>query len=383
VVLNLSRNGLGVIRSLGARGVPVIGVDHRLERPGAHSRYCQAQRCPDPNQDEGGLLDFFDGLAARLDQKAAVFPTSDDYVRFLSRHRQRLQGQFHLALPPAPVIDLAVDKRQTYETAQQLGVPVPAFGSARDEAELSVVAREMPYPALIKPAMSHTGARPITGKALRVESADDLLARYRQLAAPWSSVIVQELIPGGDDALWTLGAYLDADVRPLAIFCGRKLRQYPPQFGTCSLGECVWDLDVVKLGLRLLLGIGYVGPTQVEFKRDPRDGRLKLMEINARTWLWHTLATDGEVDLAYVAYLDMIGSQPTRRVLGKPGARWLSLIADTSSARRAMRRGELSWPAWLRSWRGVKKLDLLSVRDPLPFLTTVWRVARHRARAME
>lgn len=383
MVLNLSRNGLGVIRSLGMRSVPVIGAHHHLSGPGARSRYCEAVRCPDPNRDEGALLAFLSDLAQRLGQRAVVFPTSDDYVRFLSRYRSALEEQFSLALAPAPAIDLVVDKRRTYEEARRLGVPVPAFGSPQDDVSLSRLAQGMAYPALIKPVMSHTGAKLISGKAIKAESAEELIEHYRRLSGSWGSLMVQEMIPGGDDHLWTLGAYISPQGRPLAVFSGRKLRQYPPRFGTCSLGECAWNLDVVKIGLRLLKGIGYTGPTQVEFKRDPRDGQLKLVEINARTWLWHPLATDGEVDLAYVAYLDLIGQAPSRRVLGEPGARWLSLIADVASARRYIRWGELSWGGWLRSWKGVRKLDLLSLRDPLPFVSAVWGVIRHKARAME
>jgi len=383
VVLNLSRNGLGVIRSLGTRGIPVFGADRSLNRPGARSRYCQAFRCPDPSQDEKGLLAFLQELGGKLGQKAVVFPTSDDYVRFLSKYRLELADLFSPALASAQAIDLTVDKRRTYEAARRLGIPTPAFGFAQDQASLKNLSEQMPYPALIKPVMSQAGPRPIAGKVVQVESADELLNFYHHLDAPWPSVLVQEMIPGGDDALWTLGAYLDANIRPLAIFCGRKLRQFPPHFGTCSLGECRWDLEVVKSGLRLLKGIDYSGPTQVEFKLDPRDGQFKLIEINARTWLWHSLATDGKVDLAYVAYLDLASLPVDRYVLGQPEARWLSLIADVSSARRYVRRGELAWGAWLRSLRGVRKLDILSLRDPLPFITTLWNVTRYKMKAME
>lgn len=383
IVLNLSRNGLGVIRSLGRRGVPVIGVDSHLDGPGAHSRYCRPMRCPDPNVHEEALLDFLIGLAGRLGGKAVVFATSDDYVRFLSKYRTFLEERFLLALPLASVVDVVVDKRRTYEAAQQLGVPVPGFGYVQDADALARLSRQLSYPAVIKTVMSHTGASMIVGKVLRVESAEDLDAWYRRPGSCWNSVVVQEMIPGGDEALWTVGAYLNSESRPLGIFCGHKLRQYPPGFGTCSLGECAWNPRVVRLGLRLLRGIGYVGPAQVEFKHDSRDGEFKLMEINARTWLWHTLATDGEVDLAYLMYLDQIGEPTATRVLGKPGARWLSLVADTASARRYMQGGELSWRAWLCSWRGVQKLDVLSLRDPLPFLTVLWNVARRKAKAME
>ena len=47
--------------------------------------------------------------------------------------------------------------------------------------------------------------------------------------------------------------------------------------------------EVVDAGLRLLAALDYAG-SQVEFKRDPRDGRYKLMEINPRLYQWHGLA---------------------------------------------------------------------------------------------
>jgi D-aspartate ligase len=383
IVMNLSRNGLGVIRSLGRRGIPVIGVDTHLNGPGAKSRYCEAIACPDPNTDEQALLAFLMDLGRKFDRRATVFPTSDDFVRFLSRHRHQLKHEYSLALPSQDTVCSTVNKRKTYEEAVRLHVPVPKTLFPQDDTELELVARAVSYPVLIKATMSHTGSPPFPGKALRVESEEQLLDRYHQLAGAWSSIMVQELIPGGDDQLWTLGAYLDRASRPLAVFSGRKLRQYPPHFGTCSLGQCEWNLDVVKLGLHLLKGIGYVGPTQVEFKYDARDDTYKLMEINARTWLWHTLASDRDVDLAYIAYLDQSGQVAPRRVLGKQRARWLSIIADTASAKHYMARNELSWFDWIGSWRGVRQFDLLSLSDPLPFIATTWRVIRHKIKVIE
>ena len=32
--------------------------------------------------------------------------------------------------------------------------------------------------------------------------------------------MLQERVPGGEDELWTVGSYLDADSRPLAVFTG-------------------------------------------------------------------------------------------------------------------------------------------------------------------
>jgi D-aspartate ligase len=115
---------------------------------------------------------------------------------------------------------------------------------------------------------------------------------------------------------------VDRDGEPLGIFCGRKLRQTPPGIGTCRVGEAVWVQEVVDSALRLLRAFGYHGISQVEFKRDARDGRFKLMEINARLWQWHGLATACGVDIPRIAYADLVGEQPPRAQMNGRGKRW-------------------------------------------------------------
>src|SRR5207253_1191009 len=69
--------------------------------------------------------------------------------------------------------------------------------------------------------------------------------------------MVQELIPGGDDALYSVGSYIARDGTPLGVFCGRKLRQTPRGIGTCRVGEAVWVDEVVEAALRLLRAFGH------------------------------------------------------------------------------------------------------------------------------
>ena len=157
-------------------------------------------------------------------------------------------------------------------------------------------------------------------QAFRCESLEDVAAAFAQ--AEEFAPMVQELVPGGDDALYTVGSYIGRDGRALGVFCGRKLRQTPPGIGTCRVGEAVWVQEVVDDSLRLLGGFDYRGLSQVEFKRDPRDGRYKLMEINARLWQWHGLATACGVDLPRIAYDDLTGSTPPDATMDGHGKRW-------------------------------------------------------------
>src|SRR5439155_24444361 len=145
--------------------------------------------------------------------------------------------------------------------------------------------------------------------------------------------LVQELVPGGDDALYTLGSYLAADGEALGLFCGRKLRQTPPGVGTCRVGEAVWDEDVVEQGLKLLRALEHRGLSQVEFKRDPRDGVLRLMEVNPRLWQWHGLAAACGVDLPRIAYEDLTGERPQTVSMNGRRRRWaITLMPGESPA---------------------------------------------------
>ena len=138
--------------------------------------------------------------------------------------------------------------------------------------------------------------------------------------------MVQDLIPGGDDELYTLGAYLSESLEPLGLFCGRKLIQTPPGIGTARLAEAVWVDEVVDAGLHLLRALGCNGLSQVEFKRDPRDGKFKLMEVNPRLWQWHSLARASGVDLPLIAYRDLTG-EPVEAVRMNGGRRkWAILL---------------------------------------------------------
>jgi predicted ATP-grasp superfamily ATP-dependent carboligase len=145
--------------------------------------------------------------------------------------------------------------------------------------------------------------------------------------------MVQELIPGRDDELYTLGSYLDASGTALGLFSGRKLRQTPPNVGTCRVGEAVWVQEVVDAGLRLLAAVGFRGLSQVEFKRDPRDGRFKLMEINPRLFQWHGLAAACGVDLPAIAYWDLLGSPRLAARMNGERRRWaISFLAKEGPA---------------------------------------------------
>jgi len=293
-------NGLAAIRSLGRAGIPVVAVDHRPSALGFRSRYAQPAHVPDPAEDE----ERFARSVAALGAPAVVFPTHDPPLNALARNSRYLDG-FLFPFPRWEVLEPIQDKRHQLEAAVEAAVDVPETRYPASASEARAAAAELGLPVLVKPQHPSGFKRRFEKQAFRCETSDEVERAYGD--AEQFGPMVQELVPGGDDQLYSLGSYLRAAGEPLGLFCGRKLKQVPPGIGTCRVGEAVWEKEVVDAGLRLLRKLGFHGISQVEFKRDARDGRFKLMEINPRLWQWHGLAAACGVDVPLIAYRDLTG----------------------------------------------------------------------------
>jgi D-aspartate ligase len=319
-------NGLAAIRSLGRRGLRVLAVDHRPFALGFRSRYAEPRLAPDPLDDEEGFVEALRSLADETDDALPVFPTHDEHVNAIARHAGVLAERYRFPFPSWEVLERIQSKRHQLETAESVGLPVPRTFHPASRDEALAAGEELGFPVLVKPSANVGFRRSHRRQLFRCESAEELEQAY-EAAAPYEPM-VQELIPGGDEELYTLGSYVSADGEALGLFSGHKLSQTRGFMGSARVGEAMWVDEVVEQGLALLRALGYQGISQVETKRDPRDGRYKLMEVNPRLWQWHSLAAACGVDLPYIAYRDLVGDPlPPARMHGD-GKRWaITLMA--------------------------------------------------------
>jgi predicted ATP-grasp superfamily ATP-dependent carboligase len=319
-------NGLAAIRSLGRRGLRVLAVDHRPYALGFRSRYAEPHLAPDPLDDEEGFVAGLRSLAEESDDLLPVFPTHDEHVNAIARHADVLAERYRFPFPSWEVLERIQSKRHQLETAESVGVPVPRTLYPRSAEEARAAGDEVGFPLVVKPSANVGFRRSHKRQLFRCETPAELERAY-DLAAPHEPM-VQELIPGGPEEMYTLGSYLDRDGRPLGLFSGRKLSQTRGYMGSARAGEALWVDEVVEQGLALLRALDFHGISQVEVMRDPRDGRYKLLEVNPRLWQWHSLAAACGVDLPYIAYRDLVGDPlPPARMHGD-GKRWaITLMA--------------------------------------------------------
>jgi D-aspartate ligase len=369
VVIGGDYRGLGLARSLGRHGIPVwVLTDEHLIA--ATSRYAR-RRLPWPAACGTRQLDYLVSLSQRHQlEEWAIFPTGDETAALLSRNNTALSKRFRLTTPPWDVMQWAYDKRLTYSLAADLGIDHPSTRYPKNAEDLTTV--DWPFPVILKPAYKESVNRFTYAKAWRAENLAALKTLYAQACAlvDPSVIMVQELVPGGGEAQFSYAA-LCADGHPIASLVARRTRQYPMDFGlSSSYVETVDQPEIEEAARVLLAQIRYTGLVEVEFKRDLRDGRYKLLDVNPRVWGWHTLGQRAGIDFSFLLWrLTQGESLPEMR--GSPGMRWVRMVTDLPTVGLQIRRGALSLHDYRESLRGPLEFAIFAADDPLPALAEV------------
>jgi D-aspartate ligase len=377
IVMNMFSTGLGIARSLGPRGVPVIGLSAHRRAFGNYTRYARVRRAPDSRSEPERLLPFLLDLADGLGAPAVIFPTRDDDLVFLDRFRRELERSFLLVLPGPEALDVCLDKAKTAAAAERAGVKTPHSQAIQSRAELDRLLPGLAFPCVLKPQAAHHWRKPGvwqsagSRKAIAAASAQQLQAEYDRICPREPRALVQEIVPGGDDCLWIAACYLDREGKFAGGFTAQKLLQVPAGFGTGCVVQTVDRPDLLARAAALLESIGFRGLAEVEFKKDAADGEYKLIEINPRPWDQHLLGRACGPDLVYLAYCDLAGLPKPATALRTVGHKWIAEEVYAFLLLRALFRRSGHFGELLRVARGRRVYSAASLRDPLPLAAMV------------
>lgn len=368
VVIGGDYQGLGIVRSLGRRGVDVVVIDDESSIS-RHSRYVSGSfRVADLRDDEQ-TVDALMALARARDVAGwVVYATREETVAALSRHRDVLLEHFLIPTPDWSVTQWAWDKRNTYSRAAELGIPVPRMWVVSNEDELEAIDGEPPY--AIKPAIKEHFFYATKAKAWRADTREELARRFRDAAqlVGAQEVMVQELIPGNGHTQLGYCAFFKAG-EAIGSMVVKRLRQHPMEFGRASTFVRTVELPEVEDLSRLFLrSIDYYGLVELEYKYDERDGLTKLLDVNARTWGYHTLGQRAGVDFPYLLYADQVGLPPVAPIRAQAGVSWIRLATDLPTAVGELAGGRLDWRTYLRSLRASDAESVFTRDDPRPGL---------------
>lgn len=312
------------------------------------------------------FVDFLKDIAKRSRDRYVIIPAGDAEVIAISKHKEELQHSYLLPLPSFEVIEKLVNKKEFYRLLDQMSVPHPKTYFPNNIPELELIGRNIDYPYIIKPAYSYPFGKKFRVKCFLINSHQELTRAIEKLRDENLDVVLQEIVPGRDR--YELYAFFDKRSEPIAVCGYDKLRQYPPDFGSGSLCKSVWRQVPIDLAINVLKGIRYRGIAEPEFKKDPRDGEYKLIEINARTALQNRLPSRCGVDIEYTAYLDTIGQYRGCATLPKEGILWIDEVSDLLSCLVQLKDGRLKLGEIVASLKGRKEYATFAWDDPIPFL---------------
>jgi D-aspartate ligase len=367
VVVGGDFHGLAIVRSLGRRGIPVCVIDDGWAIAASSKYATHAIKAP-TIREAAGTVDFLIETARKLNLRGSVlFPTRDEHVVAFARSRERLEEWFRLPTPGWESIRWAWNKKNTYDLAQRLGIPVPQTWCPRSVDELDAI--EADFPLCIKPAVKEDFFYATKAKAWRANNRQELRNLFKDALkyVAGNEILIQEIIPGGGTQQYSCCVFFK-DGKAVASMEAKRLRQHPPEFGrAATFVETVECPELLEPTSRFLQAMNYYGLAEIEYKLDPRDGKYKLLDVNARTWGFHGIGPAAGVDFPYLLFADQMGESvgPCR---GRPGVGWIRMVTDVPTSLREILAGRLSLGSYLQCLRSFAVESVYSRDDLKPTL---------------
>ncbi|MCB1380068.1 MAG: carboxylate--amine ligase [Alphaproteobacteria bacterium] len=369
LLLGGKENALSICRHLGSLGIPVR-ASGSASCWALYSRHCkQAFKVP-----RGiGQRDYWHRLLLDGDDRLhghILLAMSDDAIEFLNANRDRLAGNYILDEADPQLQADFLDKKRTLELARAAEVDAPEHWSLGSEDDLQALRGKIRYPVAVKPIQSHKFSAVFGRKLFVIDSSDDELAEKVHLA--WRNgidVFVVEMIPGPDSTLSSYYTYRTGDGGNLFHFTKSVIRRWPVNRGNACYHRTGWLPETAAAGAKFFEGVGLKGLGNIEFKRDIRDGKLKIIEVNARFTAAQELVRRAGVPIDLIIYCHLTGQpiptfQPSKREL-----RFWYPLRDFLGFLELRRRGELSFWSWAKSIATTAHVfPLMSLTDPAPVL---------------
>jgi len=362
--------GLNILRSLGRLRVPVYNIDPNPFAPAFASKYCRGRFWGDIEQwPAERALDYLWKIRQKIGRPCLLIPTTDDTSIFVAENSAILREWFIFPQLSASKVRSLSNKKQMYQVAKNFHIPTPATVFPESRQDVQTFLRDAAFPVMLKAIDGARLWRRTGQKMVIVQSESELLKKYDEMEdAGNPNLMLQEYIPGGDDAIWMFNGYFNEKSECLAAFTGKKIRQYPIHKGVTSLGECVANPVITKKTVEFLKAFGYRGIVDLGYRFDRRDGSYKILDINPRIGATFRLFVgDNGMDVARALYLNLTG-QPVAFGVPHEGRRWIVEDFDFVSSIRYRLEGTLSLKQWLASLRGVEEAAYFAADDFLPVL---------------
>ena len=273
--------------------------------------------------DEAEFINAVNTFASEKDyKKIVVISSNETYEKFLVSNRDSFNENILFCYPDVHIINSLINKEEFYKTYENslLNFPTTIYYKFQNDDAFE----NLKYPLIVKPAnvikYNHVDF-PGKKKIFKVENSEELASVLNSIKCSKydDTLIIQEYIPGDDSHLFDSVVYCDSEGKAkLVSFAQIGLQEHNPSMvGNAAVlinGFNSFNADTsstIDSICKFLEGINYKGFAEIDMKYDERDGKFKVLEINARQGRCSYYVAQAGYNLVKVLVDDLIYGKKT------------------------------------------------------------------------
>jgi predicted ATP-grasp superfamily ATP-dependent carboligase len=300
---------LSVMRNLGKHGIHVAALEYSTHEAYAlKSKYCnEVVIVPHYKKSTEKFIEALIDFSKKQTFKPVLMPCADPYVEVIDANSNLLRDYYLLPGMPQGRYKEIMDKDTLESLAKKHGVLVPKTIKMDDKNFFEKI-NSIGYPCLVKPTNSHNFVSVFRRKMFKVYDEKSLKEAIQKSKDNDLEVIVQEIVPGFDDHMYTFDAYLNENSKVTHWLTCQKYRQYPINYGASVYTEQKYIKELPEIGIPFLEAIEYKGVGEIEFKKHEKTGEFYLIEINVRYSNLNELLTQAGINMPFITYRELTGN---------------------------------------------------------------------------
>lgn len=204
-----------------------------------------------------------------------VIPLVDFSEKILAYNKDEFSNYAKVLSNSKEVFDVAQDKLSVMKLCEENGIPHPKTVFDAKTAE-EVLEKNLMFPIIVKPRRD-CGARGI----LHFNTEKEFLDYTKKKDVDFEGLVIQEYIPQ-DLQNMSANLFVDKDGNVKSNYMYASYRWFPVKGGTGTFNITVDEPKARESAEKLVKIAGIRGLCGVDFIKDPRDGKAKVLEINPR-----------------------------------------------------------------------------------------------------
>lgn len=226
-----------------------------------------------------------------------IFPTDDKQLEMLANIYNEISSFCYIPINEKS-LKKALDKSYQYQVCEEVGVPYPRSKNIEDSISVSDL-ENLTFPIIIKPITRQDLSIPVF-RNLYLEDLDTLSKNLSLINSHLKNgvgFLASEFVPGDDTNIYAYTCFKDKNGDIKNEWAGKKLTQYPDNYGVVCSASNEFTKEVLEQGRRLVSELDVCGVIEPEFKYDNRENSFKLMEVNLRSMMWNKVGSSSGVNL--------------------------------------------------------------------------------------